>query len=115
MGGWGNIGKGGGRSDYYYLDSGFVGEKDRKNEVGSSGSGRAGVTASIPQAAYAAVAPSTVGSDTGTTTTTSAYSSYQESGGRYVQSIYQSDGTPQFWGGHIYRPTQAAVAMTNRP
>lgn len=115
MGGWGNIGKGGGRSDYYYLDSGLVGEKDRKNEVGSSGSGRAGVTASIPQAAYATVAPSTVGSDTGTTTTTSAYSSYQGSGGRYVQSIYQSDGTPQFWGGHIYRPTQAAVAMTNRP
>jgi hypothetical protein len=117
MGGWGNIGKGGGRSDYYYLDSGFVGEKDRK--FGSGGRGRSsgyGVTASIPQAAYAAVAPSTVGSDTGTTTTTtSAYSSYQGSGGRYVQSIYQSDGTPQFWGGHIYRPTQAAVAMTNRP
>ena len=30
------------------------------------------------------------------------------------RSIYQSDGTPQFWGGHIYRPTQAAVAITNR-
>lgn len=110
-------GKGGGRSDYYYLDSGFVGEKDRKfgitsNSNSNSRSGRAGVTASIPQAAYAAVAPSTVGSDTGTTST---YSSYQGSGGRYVQSIYQSDGTPQFWGGHIYRPTQAAVAMTNRP
>jgi hypothetical protein len=59
MGGWGNIGKGGGRSDYYYLDSGFVGEKDSK--FGSGGRGRSsgyGVTASIPQAAYAAVAPS---------------------------------------------------------
>jgi hypothetical protein len=43
------------------------------------------------------------------------YSSYQGgSGGRRYPSIYQSDGTPQFWGGHIYRPTQAAVAMTNR-
>ena len=44
------------------------------------------------------------------------YTSYQGGyrGGRYIPSIYQSDGTPQFWGGHIYRPTQAAVAMTNR-
>jgi hypothetical protein len=32
----------------------------------------------------------------------------------YQQSIYQSDGTPQFWGNHIYRPTQAAVAVTSR-
>lgn len=32
----------------------------------------------------------------------------------YKKSIYQSDGTPQFWGGHIYRPTQAAVAVTSR-
>ena len=29
-------------------------------------------------------------------------------------NIYQADGTPQFWGGHIYRPTQAAVAVTSR-
>lgn len=29
-------------------------------------------------------------------------------------SIYQSDGQPQFWGTHIYRPTQAAVAVTSR-
>jgi hypothetical protein len=42
----------------------------------------------------------------------STYDTYQ--GGRRYPSIYQSDGTPQFWGGHIYRPTQAAVAMTNR-
>jgi hypothetical protein len=28
--------------------------------------------------------------------------------------IYQSDGTPTFWGGHILRPTQAAVAVTSR-
>lgn len=43
------------------------------------------------------------------------YSSYQEGGvGKRYPSIYQSDGTPQFWGGHIYRPTQAAVSMTNR-
>lgn len=32
----------------------------------------------------------------------------------YQQSIYQSDGNPQFWGSHIYRPTQAAVAVTSR-
>lgn len=34
--------------------------------------------------------------------------------GYYQKTIYQSDGTPQFWGGHIYRPTQAAVAITSR-
>jgi hypothetical protein len=32
----------------------------------------------------------------------------------YQTTIYQADGTPQFWGGHIYRPTQAAVAVTSR-
>jgi hypothetical protein len=32
----------------------------------------------------------------------------------YRKSIYQSDGTPQFWGAHIYKPTQAAVAITSR-
>ena len=29
-------------------------------------------------------------------------------------TIYQADGNPQFWGAHIYRPTQAAVAITSR-
>ena len=33
---------------------------------------------------------------------------------QYHPSIYQSDGTPQFWGAHIYRPTQAAAAVTSR-
>ncbi|GKY91465.1 hypothetical protein MPSEU_000118800 [Mayamaea pseudoterrestris] len=33
---------------------------------------------------------------------------------QYHPSIYQADGTPQFWGAHIYRPTQAAVAVTSR-
>lgn len=37
--------------------------------------------------------------------------SYQTGQG---QSIYQADGTPQFWGDYIYRPTQAAVAVTSR-
>jgi hypothetical protein len=32
----------------------------------------------------------------------------------YQTSLYQSDGTPQFWGGHIYRPNQAAMALTSR-
>ncbi|KAL7574591.1 hypothetical protein ACA910_002949 [Epithemia clementina (nom. ined.)] len=35
----------------------------------------------------------------------------QGMGGR---TIYQADGTPQFWGSQIYRPTQAAVAVTSR-
>ena len=30
------------------------------------------------------------------------------------RSIYQADGTPQFWGSQIYRPNQAAVAVTSR-
>jgi hypothetical protein len=29
-------------------------------------------------------------------------------------NIYQADGEPQFWGSQIYRPTQAAVAVTSR-
>eukprot|EP00573_Skeletonema_grethae_P000591 CAMPEP_0201691782 /NCGR_PEP_ID=MMETSP0578-20130828/4848_1 /ASSEMBLY_ACC=CAM_ASM_000663 /TAXON_ID=267565 /ORGANISM="Skeletonema grethea, Strain CCMP 1804" /LENGTH=518 /DNA_ID=CAMNT_0048177045 /DNA_START=113 /DNA_END=1669 /DNA_ORIENTATION=- len=48
----------------------------------------------------------------------SLYSSYQaglDGKRRYEPSIYQSNGMPQFLGGHIYRPTQAAVSMTNRP
>jgi hypothetical protein len=48
----------------------------------------------------------------------SSYSDATTSAGsgsyNYRQSIYQSDGTPQFWGAHIYRPTQAAVAVTSR-
>lgn len=37
-----------------------------------------------------------------------------DSGAAYRPTLYQSDGTPQFWGSHIYRPTQAAVAVTSR-
>ncbi|KAG7346018.1 hypothetical protein IV203_005085 [Nitzschia inconspicua] len=33
---------------------------------------------------------------------------------KYQPTIYQADGTPQFWGNQIYRPTQAAVAITSR-
>jgi hypothetical protein len=102
----------GGRSDYYLaVDGAAMGR----------GNGGDGATCPIPQAAYAAVSPSMSGSDVGgggrNLANTTAYSSYQDGmiAGRYVQSIYQSDGTPQFWGGHIYRPTQAAAAMTNRP
>jgi len=32
----------------------------------------------------------------------------------YPATIYQADGTPQFWGSQIYRPNQAAVAVTSR-
>ena len=41
-------------------------------------------------------------------------SSKKKSSNNFYSNIYQSDGTPQFWGGHIYRPTQAAVAVTSR-
>lgn len=40
--------------------------------------------------------------------------SSMDSGAAYRPTLYQSDGTPQFWGSHIYRPTQAAVAVTSR-
>jgi len=36
------------------------------------------------------------------------------SGAPYRPTIYQADGEPQFWGQEIYRPTQAAVAVTSR-
>ena len=36
------------------------------------------------------------------------------SGAPYRPTIYQADGEPQFWGQQIYRPTQAAVAVTSR-
>jgi len=39
---------------------------------------------------------------------------YKDEDRIHDQRIYQSDGTPQFWGGHIYRPTQAACAVTSR-
>jgi hypothetical protein len=47
---------------------------------------------------------------------TSSQGSIASSGHRdnYHVPIYQADGNPQFWGGHIYRPTQAAVAITSR-
>ena len=95
-----NVGGSVGRSDYYaMLDnvSGMTHGTSLRNTVGSNGGSDAGA--------------SSTGNGEG------GYSSYQdgEITRRYAPSIYQSDGTPQFWGGHIYRPTQAAVAMTNRP
>ena len=32
----------------------------------------------------------------------------------YTKTIYQADGTPQFWGNQIYRPNQAAVHTVSR-
>lgn len=32
----------------------------------------------------------------------------------YSKTIYQADGTPQFWGNQIYRPNQAAVHTVSR-
>eukprot|EP00536_Pseudo-nitzschia_multiseries_P004044 jgi/Psemu1/187185/e_gw1.65.179.1 len=32
----------------------------------------------------------------------------------YQKTIYQADGTPQFWGNQIYRPNQAAVHIVSR-
>jgi hypothetical protein len=43
-----------------------------------------------------------------------ASSSYHHSSNPGNPTIYQSDGTPQFWGTYIYKPTQAAVAVSNR-
>lgn len=41
--------------------------------------------------------------------------SYQNGAGVKVkQTIYQADGTPRFFGGQIYKPTQAAVSLTSR-
>jgi hypothetical protein len=50
------------------------------------------------------------------------YSSQHESGSeasgqsmpQYQKTLYQDDGNPQFWGGHIYRPNQAAPGTTSR-
>jgi len=33
---------------------------------------------------------------------------------QYHKTIYQADGTPQFWGNQIYRPNQAAVHTVSR-
>ena len=44
----------------------------------------------------------------------SSYASYQDGYGGGNEAIYQSDGTSRFWGNHIYKPTQAAVAVTSR-
>jgi len=41
--------------------------------------------------------------------------SYQNGAGvKVMQTIYQADGTPRFFGGQIYKPTQAAVSLTSR-
>jgi hypothetical protein len=45
------------------------------------------------------------------------YKSYQDDGGEkktLKKAIYQADGTPRFFGGQIYKPTQAAVNLTSR-
>lgn len=73
-----------GRSDYYVK----VGDGDAAGGGGGGGSGRSG-------------------------SGRSSYSSYQDGYGG-ESTIYQADGTPQFWGSHIYKPTQAAVAVTSR-
>ena len=68
MGGWGNIWKGDGWSDYYYLKRSVLCDMDGKyggiiSSIGqSSGGGGSGVIVivSIPQAAYAACSSSTI-------------------------------------------------------
>ena len=89
-----------GRSDYYVMVENAIGETTTAAESSST-------SQPIDNA----------GGDATSEVSSAAYSSYQGGSNirRYAPSIYQSDGTPQFWGGHIYRPTQAAVAMTNRP
>lgn len=97
---------GGGRSDYY------VAVKNVSGDRRGGGEADGGVKPGGNDDAGASDVTSPTSSSVG------MYPSYQvgnDGNNRYSSSIYQSDGTPQFWGGHIYRPTQAAVAMTNRP
>jgi hypothetical protein len=47
---------------------------------------------------------------------TGGVNSYQHgtAGTKVKQTIYQADGTPRFFGGQIFKPTQAAVSLTSR-
>lgn len=95
---------GGGRSDYYVAVKNVSG-------VGGGGGADAGM-----RTAAGSRGSESGGSDMTSPSSAGMYPSYQVGSdrNRYSTSIYQSDGTPQFWGSHIYRPTQAAVALTNR-
>jgi hypothetical protein len=82
------VGGGGDKSDYYV-------------RIGDDGTGPGKMYSSGLEDASSSVA--------GTSASGSSNGNYH-----FRPSIYQSDGTPQFWGAHIYRPTQAAVAVTSR-
>jgi hypothetical protein len=99
----GGSGGGGGRSDYYVAVKNVSG-------VGGGGGADAGMRTVAGSSSEAG------GSEVTSPSSAGMYPSYQVGSdrNRYSTSIYQSDGTPQFWGSHIYRPTQAAVALTNR-
>jgi hypothetical protein len=45
---------------------------------------------------------------------TSNFKLQQTHPAQYNKTIYQADGTPQFWGNQIYRPNQAAVHTVSR-
>jgi hypothetical protein len=104
-----NVGLGGAgpqsgdKSDYYVRIGDHHVERKSKKSSSSSSRGGDGPWAAGGVDIHADDVASSVA--TGTTASGSYY---------YRPSIYQSDGTPQFWGAHIYRPTQAAVAVTNR-
>ena len=48
------------------------------------------------------------------TLSTTNYRVQQTHPAQYSKTIYQADGTPQFWGNQIYRPNQAAVHTVSR-
>ena len=85
---------GGAKSDYYVQITGDGGGGGA-NPSGGSGPGGGG------------------GGRDGSSSSLSA-SSLQTQDQYYNRTIYQADGNPQFWGNQIYRPTQAAVAITSR-
>ena len=86
---------GGAKSDYYVQISG--------------GGGAAGGGNNVP--------PGNGGGDGGGSDregSSSSLNSTLQQQDQYNKTIYQADGNPQFWGNQIYRPTQAAVAITSR-
>jgi flagellar biosynthesis GTPase FlhF len=99
-----------GRSDYYVqIEEGLDCKGNKRFSSSSKG-------VEVPRSRG-------VGSDAGASSISGAdstYNSYQDDNKKgqlkswYKKTIYQSDGTPRYFGGRIYRPTQAAVNITSR-
>lgn len=96
-----------GKSDYYLK----IDDDGPNGGGGGTGHGDSGGATGRPPIPYGH--PNHSDRD-GVASTVSNASSSSSDGRSFRPSMYQSDGTPQFWGAHIYRPTQAAVAVTSR-